>query len=243
VSRVVVVTGASRGIGAAIAGAFTTNGDAVVSLDRAAPEEPLDGVRYVAADVGDPDDVARAFSDLDRVDVLVNNAGIQRVGLVGRQPVDEWLSVIRTNLTGPYLCCANAVPRMESGAAIVSIASAAALVGLPGRAAYSAAKAGILALTRTLAVELADRAVRVNAVCPGFTRTAFVQQGIDDGSLDLDWMLQRVPLNRMADPAEIAEAVSYLASDRASYTTGQALVVDGGWTVQGIGQAPDWLSA
>jgi len=238
-----VVTGASRGIGAAIAGAFTTNGDAVVSLDRAAPEEPLDGVRYVAADVGDPDDVARAFSDLDRVDVLVNNAGIQRVGLVGRQPVDEWLSVIRTNLTGPYLCCANAVPRMESGAAIVSIASAAALVGLPGRAAYSAAKAGILALTRTLAVELADRAVRVNAVCPGFTRTAFVQQGIDDGSLDLDWMLQRVPLNRMADPAEIAEAVSYLASDRASYTTGQALVVDGGWTVQGIGQAPDWLSA
>lgn len=242
-SRLVVITGAARGIGAAIAGAFATNGDAVVGLDRAAPEEPLAGVRYVAADVGDPEAVARAFADLDRVDVLVNNAAIQRVGLVGRQPIDEWLSVIRTNLTGPYLCCANAVPLMERGGAIVSIASAAALVGLPGRGAYSAAKAGILALTRTLAVELAERGVRVNAVCPGFTRTAFIQQGIDDGSLDLDWMMQRVPLDRMAEPAEIAEAVSFLAGHRSSYTTGQALVVDGGWTVQGIGQAPGWLSA
>lgn len=238
-----VVTGAARGIGAAIAGAFAAQGDDVVALDLLAPDEPLDGVRYVSCDVSDPASVAEAFAPLEHVDVLVNNAGIQRVGLVGRQAQEEWLKVVATNLGGPYLCAANAVPRMSQGGAIVSIASTAALVGLPGRSAYSAAKAGVLALTRTLGVELAKRGIRVNAVCPGFTRTAFVQQGIDDGSLDLDWMMQRVPFGRMAEASEIADAVCYLASEKASYVTGQALVVDGGWTVQGIGEAPDWLSA
>jgi NAD(P)-dependent dehydrogenase (short-subunit alcohol dehydrogenase family) len=243
VSRLVVVTGAARGIGAAIASEFASHGDEVVSLDVAEPVPTVDSVRHIRADVSDPASVAGAFEDLDRVDVLVNNAGIQRVGLVGQQAAEEWLKVIATNLAGPYLCSAQAIPRMQRGASIVSIASTAAFVGLPGRSAYSAAKAGILGLTRTMGVELAKRGIRVNAVCPGFTRTAFVQQGIDDGSLDLEWMLQRVPFGRMAEPPEIADAVWFLASDRAAYITGQALVVDGGWTVQGISQAPDWLSS
>jgi NAD(P)-dependent dehydrogenase (short-subunit alcohol dehydrogenase family) len=132
---------------------------------------------------------------------------------------------------------------MPEGGAIVSIASTAAFVGMPGRAAYSTAKAGILGMTRVMAVELAPRKVKVNAVCPGFTRTAFVQQGIDDGSLDLDWMMQRVPYRRMAEPGEIAQAVDFLAGERAAYVTGQALVVDGGWTIQVIGEAPDWLAS
>jgi NAD(P)-dependent dehydrogenase (short-subunit alcohol dehydrogenase family) len=242
VSRRVVVTGGARGIGAAIAEAFRTQGEAVLALDRDVPAEPLAGVRYGTVDVSDPGSVEAAFAEIDRVDVLVNNAGIQRVGLVGRQPAEEWLSVVATNLSGAYLCSAQAIPRMPDGGAIVSIASAAAFVGLPGRSAYSAAKAGLLGLTRTMGVELAPRRIRVNAVCPGFTRTAFIQQGIEDGSLDLGWMMQRVPYGRMAEPREIADAVCYLAGEQASYVTGQALVVDGGWTVQGIGAAPEWLS-
>ena len=242
-SRVVVVTGAGRGIGARIAREFSQLGDDVVGLDLAAPEETVPGVRHVELDVRDPGSVAAAFGTLDRVDVLVNNAGIQRVGLVGRQPVHEWLAVIDTNLNGAYFCAREAVTRMPDGGAIVSVASTAALVGLPGRSAYSAAKAGLLGLTRTMGVELAPRRIRVNAVCPGFTRTALIQQGIDDGSLDLDWMLQRVPFGRLAETQEIARAVQWLASEDASYVTGQAVVVDGGWTVQGIGAVPDWLAS
>lgn len=242
-SRRVLITGAARGIGAAIAAGFLAQEDEVVSLDLSEPREPLPGVTYLQLDVGDPASVADAFAAQDRVDVLVNNAGIQRVGLVGQQPAEEWLSVIRTNLIGYYLCASQAVQRMTDGGAIVSISSTAAFVGLPGRSAYSAAKAGVLGLTRTMAVELAGRGIRVNAVCPGFTRTAFVQQGIDDGSLNLEWMMRRVPWGRMAEPSEIADAVCFLASDKATYITGQAIVVDGGWTVQGISDAPDWLSS
>lgn len=242
-TRRVIVTGGARGIGAAVAAAFVAEGDDVVAFDLAEPQDPLPGVSYRQADVSDPAGVAEVFADEERVDILVNNAGIQRVGLVGQQPAEEWLSVIRTNLVGAYLCAAQAIPRMPCGGAIISIASTAAFVGLPGRSAYSAAKAGLLGLTRTMAVELAGREVRVNAVCPGFTRTAFVQQGIDDGSLNLEWMMRRVPWGRMAEPSEIANAVCYLASDKGAYITGQALVVDGGWTIQGISDAPSWLSS
>ena len=240
--RTVVVTGAASGIGAAVAAKFRQAGELVVGFDLADPAQPLPGVRYARVDVGDADEVAAGFAELERVDVLVNNAGIQRVGLVGRQPLDEWRAVLATNLNGPYHCSAEAVRRMPEGGAIVSIASTAAFVGMPGRAAYSTAKAGILAMSRVMAVELAPRRVKVNAVCPGFTRTAFVQQGIDDGSLDFDWMMRRVPFKRMAEPEEIADAVCFLASERAAYVTGQSLVVDGGWTIQGIDEAPDWLA-
>src|SRR5581483_846067 len=132
------------------------------------------------------------------------------------------------------------VKRGEGGA-IVSIVSAAAFVGLPGRGAYCAAKAGLLGLTRALALEVGQLGIRVNAVAPGYTRSGLLQQALDNGSLREDWMLQRVPLNRIAEPAEIARVVRFLASDDAAYVTGQAIVADGGWTIQGISAAPDWL--
>lgn len=241
----VVVTGGACGIGDAIVRAFRERGATVVSLDLLEPEEPREGVRYLRADVSDPESVRAAFAGLERVDVLVNNAGIQRVGLTGELPVESWEAVIATNLTGAFLCDSSAVPlmrRLGSGA-IVHIASTAAFVGLPGRGPYSAAKAGLLALTRAMAVELAPAGIRVNAVAPGFTRTGLVDQALRDGSLQESWMVERVPMGRLAVPEEIARVVRFLASDEASYVTGQVIVADGGWTIQGIGAAPGWLTS
>ena len=247
--RVAVVTGGARGIGDAIAAAFCEAGADVVALDKLLPETPRAGVRYVEADVADPDSVARAFTSVDeregRLDALVNNAGIQRAGLIGRISFEDWSAVIGTHLTGTFNCCSQAVPRMVGagrGGAIVNIASVAGFLGLPGRGPYCAAKAGIMGLTRALSLEVAALGIRVNAVAPGFTRTELLQQALDDGSLEEGWMLERVPQKRLGDPAYIARAVRFLASDEAAFVTGQALAVDGGWTIQGISTAPEWLA-
>jgi NAD(P)-dependent dehydrogenase (short-subunit alcohol dehydrogenase family) len=245
--RVAVVTGAARGIGDAIAARLLADGATVFSLDKIAPPEARAAVTYLEADVTDPASVAAAFKAVDaaagRVDILVNNAGIQRVGLVGKISFAEWSAVIATHLNGFFLCASEAVPRMVANGkgSIVSIASTAAFVGLPGRGPYCAAKAGILGLTRALSTEVAASGIRVNAVAPGFTRTKFIEQGLADGSLQEAWMVARVPMGRLAATEEIANAVRYLAGDEASYVTGQTLVVDGGWTVQGIPHAPSWL--
>lgn len=248
--RTAVVTGGARGIGDAIARTLVHAGAAVFAFDKIQPPEPRPGVRYLEADVSDPGSVGAAFAVIDResgrVDVLVNNAGIQRIGLTGRLSFEDWAAVIGTHLTGFFLCASHAVPRMierGQGGAIVSIASTAAFVGIPGRGPYCAAKAGILGLTRAMALEVAPARIRVNAVAPGFTRTKLIEQALADGSLREDWMLERVPLKRLASPEEIAGVVRFLASDEAAYITGQTIVVDGGWTIQGVTQAPDWLRA
>jgi NAD(P)-dependent dehydrogenase (short-subunit alcohol dehydrogenase family) len=246
--RVAVVTGAARGIGDAIAERLMTDGGHVFSFDTTPPLEPRAGVVYLQADVTDPASVAEAFQAVDdragRIDILVNNAGIQRVGLVGKVSFADWSAVVATHLNGFFICASQAVPRMVAagrGGAIVSIASTAAFVGLPGRGAYCAAKAGILGLTRALSLEVASARIRVNAVAPGFTRTKFIDQALADGSLQEDWMIARVPMKRLAATQEIANVVRYLAGDEATYVTGQTIIADGGWTVQGIPDAPSWL--
>jgi 3-oxoacyl-[acyl-carrier protein] reductase len=241
----VVVTGGARGIGEAIVQAFAQDGYDAFSLDLIDPEQPVAGATYLRANVADPESVRSAFADIERVDVLVNNAGIQRVGLIGQLAHEDWLSVVGTNLTGAFVCNSIAVPMMreQGSGSIVHIASTAAVVALPGRGAYSAAKAGLLALTRVMAVELATEGIRVNAVAPGFTRTGLVEQALADGSLEDGWMLERVPMGRLATPSEIAAVVHFLASDAATFVTGQCIVADGGWTIQGISQAPDWLAS
>ncbi|MFP5342231.1 MAG: SDR family NAD(P)-dependent oxidoreductase [Candidatus Limnocylindria bacterium] len=245
--RVILVTGGARGIGAAIVARAVAEGARGVVADVADPELPIDGVRYVRSDVADRASVEALFASIEAeeggLDILVNNAGIQRVGLTETFDPAVFEAVVDTHLLGGFHCSSLAIRsmRQRGGGSIVSIASVAGLVALPGRGPYSAAKAALMALTRVMAVEVAELGIRVNAVAPGMTRTAIVQQGIDDGSISVDAMHAEIPLGRLATPDEIAGTVLFLASDDASYITGQTIVVDGGWTVLGMRERPDWL--
>jgi 3-oxoacyl-[acyl-carrier protein] reductase len=218
-------------------------GARTVSLDLREPERSAPGARHISVDVTDRGALERAFESIDaqegRVDILVNNAGFQRIGRTEEYDPASWREVVDVHLFGMFHCTALAIPRMRSqgGGAIVSVASTAAIVGLPGRGPYSAAKGAIASLTRSLAVELAPANIRVNAVAPGSTMTPLVQQGLDDGSIGPDFV-EGIPMRRLAEPAEIARCIRFLASDDASYVTGATLVVDGGWTIQGIRTMP-----
>jgi NAD(P)-dependent dehydrogenase (short-subunit alcohol dehydrogenase family) len=246
-SRVILVTGGARGIGAAIVQRAVAEGARAVVADLSQPIDPLPGVRYVLTDVSDRAAVEALFAsiadDEGGLDILVNNAGIQRVGLTETFDPATFETVIGTHLMGAFHCSSLAIRQMRArgGGSIIQIASVAGLIALPGRGPYSAAKAALMSLTRVMAVEVAELGIRVNAVAPGSTRTALVQQGLDDGSIRLEAILSEIPLGRMAETEEIAGTVLFLASDDAGYITGQTLVVDGGWSILGLHDRPDWL--
>jgi 3-oxoacyl-[acyl-carrier protein] reductase len=240
--RVAVVTGGARGIGASVIAALVAEGARAVSIDLIEPGGARERTRDVKADVTDRTALAAAFGSIDaiegRIDVLVNNAGLQRVGRTESFDPETWRHVVDVHLSGMFHCTALAIPRLRrQGGAIVSLASAAGIVGLPGRGPYSAAKGAIASFTRELAVELAPSGIRVNAIAPGVTLTPLVQQGIDDGSIHADFVTE-IPMRRFGTPDEIASAIRFLASDEASYITGATLVVDGGWTIQGMRHRP-----
>ncbi len=245
--RVILVTGGARGIGEAIVRRAVADGARGVVADLGDPEAPLDGVRYVRMDITDRASVDSLFASIEGeeggLDILVNNAGIQRVGLIETFDPATFEAVIDTHLIGAFHCSSLAIRSMRrrGGGSIVAMASVAGLIALPGRGPYSAAKAALMSLTRVMAVEVAELGIRVNAVAPGMTRTAIVQQGIDDGSIALDGMLREIPMGRLATPEDIAGTVLFLASDDAQYITGQTIVVDGGWSVSGMHERPDWL--
>jgi NAD(P)-dependent dehydrogenase (short-subunit alcohol dehydrogenase family) len=229
--EVAIVTGASTGLGAAVADALEAAGAAVARTDV----EGADYVLNVRDRASIEAAVAAASSGLGAPSVLVNNAGINRVGPSEALEEDVWADVLDTNLTGALRCSQIVGRRMlEAGrGSIVNIASITALVGMPGRAAYCASKAGLVGLTKALAVEWAGRGVRVNSVCPGYTRTRLVESALEEGLLSEQAVRDRTPLDRIAVPAEIAQAVVFLASSDASYVTGQTLVVDGGYLAYG----------
>ncbi len=245
--QVIVVTGGARGIGAEIVARAVAEGARGVVTDLDAPARPLPGVRYLTVDVTDRTAVETAFADIEAtegsVDILVNNAGIQRVGLTETFDPATWELIVQTHLMGTFHCSAMAIRSMREhgGGAIVQVASVAGLIALPGRGPYSAAKAAMMSLSRVMAVEVADLGIRVNAVAPGMARTAIVEEGIANGSIRLDAMLPEIPMGRLATTADIAAAVLFLASSDAAYITGQTLVVDGGWSILGMHDRPDWL--
>ncbi len=242
--KVAFVTGASRGIGEAIARRLGAEGARVVlaARDHAACERHAVQMRSagqdalaLACNVTDPGSVKNAIGAAierwGRIDILVNNAG-----LGGRTPLDDpedalWDAILATNLTAVFRVIREASAHLADGGRVINLSSVLGRFGVPGFAAYSASKHGVIGLTRTLALELAPRRITVNAICPGWVETEMARQGFRGlgGEEEGRQMAARMaPLNRVLHPDEIAGLVAYLASDDARSVTGQAIVADGG---------------
>ncbi|MFD7846327.1 3-oxoacyl-ACP reductase FabG [Nocardia sp. NPDC059764] len=245
-SKVAVVTGAARGIGAGTAARLAADGFAVaiVDLDEAACKDAVDAIAAaggtaiaVGCNVTDEAQVAAAFeriaAELGSVDVLVNNAGVLRDNLLFKMSVDDWDLVMSVHLKGAFLCTREAQKYMvkQKSGKIVNTSSVSAL-GARGQANYSAAKMGIQGLTRTLAMELGPFGINVNAVAPGFivtemTDATAARVGVSPEEFRAE-AAKITPLRRVGEPADIANVVSFLVSDDASFVTGQTIYVDGG---------------
>jgi len=222
--KLALVTGASRGIGRAIAEELARAGAAVVVGYRSGKDEAEElaaaiGGRAIQADVSDAGEAKRLVDEAGDVDVLVNNAGLTRDGLLARMSDDDWRTVIETNLSSVfYTCRAVTRPMMKKrGGSIINISSIVGVHGNWGQTNYGASKAGIIGFTKSLA--------RENVVAPGYVKTALTEVLPDEATAA---MVQQTPLGRVADPEEIAGAVRFLASDQASFITGDVLLVDGG---------------
>ncbi len=243
--RVAIVTGGGRGIGRAIAARLAQEGANVAISYRsndAAAEETAQKVREVGTqcelfkgDVASPEDVQALFKGVSeafgRVDILVNNAGITRDNLMMRMKEDEFDEVLRTNLKGTYLCTRAALRPMVRArwGRIVNVGSVVGLVGNAGQANYAASKAGIIGFTKSVAREVAQRGITVNAVAPGYVETELTG-GLPEGVKDQ--ILAQVPSGRFGEPEEVAEVVAFLSGEGAGYITGQTIAVDGGMTMQ-----------
>jgi 3-oxoacyl-[acyl-carrier protein] reductase len=230
--KTALVTGASRGIGRAIAEELARAGASVVLGYRSGKEEAealaaeLAGVA-VQADVSNPEDAARLVAEAGDPDVLVNNAGLTRDGVLARMSDEDWRTVIETNLSSVfYTCRAVTRPMMKKRAgSIVNISSIVGVHGNWGQTNYAASKAGIIGFTKSLARELGSRGVRANVVAPGYVKTQLTDVLPEEATKA---MLDNTPLGRLGDPADVAGAVRFLCSDDASFITGEVLLVDGG---------------
>ena len=245
--RVALVTGGNRGIGRAIAAAFAEAGASVAATSRDAAR-----AEKAAAEIGESTGrkclglaldvrdgamveaaVGRVVSELGGLDILVNNAGINIRESITDLKDESWHDVIETNLAGAMRCSRVAARRMaEKGwGRIINIGSILSFVGIAQRAAYASSKAGLLGMTRAMALDLAPHGVTVNALCPGVFKTEINRPILNDPGY-LKEFLKQIPLGAMGDPAQLMGAAVFLASEASSYVTGAALMVDGGWTVK-----------
>jgi NAD(P)-dependent dehydrogenase (short-subunit alcohol dehydrogenase family) len=238
--KVAYVTGAASGLGLAAAIAFAEQGARVVLLDRdtdkadSAEQAVGHGARFVACDVGSIDAVEKAFAQAEELvgppDVLINNAGIREISdVVDIDPAD-WDRVISVNLNGVFYCSHVAARSMveRGGGAIVSIASCAGLAAVPRRPAYSAAKAGVIGLTKSMATDLGGRGIRANVVCPSIIRTPLTDSYFEDEGF-AEGMAMLVPMGRPGEPEEVADVLVFLASDMSRYVNGAVISIDGGF--------------
>lgn len=234
---VAVVTGGARGLGWAVGTCLRDDGWQVVAadLDPGETETGDSGITFRRMDVTDRDQVTSTLGavvdELGGLDLLVNNAGVTRHRPLVELTWEDWSAVVDVNLHGAFNCLQAAGRLMieRGGGVIVNIASVAAERGAAGRAPYATTKAALVGLTRSAAVEWAPHGVRVNAVGPGYVDTGVLRAAIASGTLDPADVLERIPAGRLAEPAEIGAVVSFLASPRAAYITGQVLYVDGGF--------------
>jgi 3-oxoacyl-[acyl-carrier protein] reductase len=245
--KVALVTGAGRGIGRVIALKLAKMGMKIAVNDVGNPVPPEAVVNEIKAmgipaisilaDVSSPAEVTRLVGETvaayGRLDVLVNNAGIARDGLLMRMSEEDWDKVLTVDLKSVFLCTKEAVKHMvkQRSGRIISMASIVGIVGNPGQANYAAAKAGIIGFTRAIAKEVASRGITVNAVAPGFIDTDMTKALKDDWKEELK---KRIPLGSFGSPQDVADAVGFLASEEARYITGQVLAVDGGMTISGF---------
>ena len=233
-SMVALITGGSRGIGAAAARALARDGFLVhvgYVNEKAAAERVAEEIsgRACRFDVSSPEEVRAAMLNVGDVDVLVNNAGIAHYGLFSEISDDDLARVLGVNLSGAALCARAVIPGMvgKKQGVIINIASIWGRVGASCEAAYSASKAGLIGLTLALAKELGPSGIRVNCVCPGVIETDMISELTDTDRLEL---AARTPLGRIGSPGDAAELIAFLASDRASFITGQVIGVDGGFS-------------
>jgi 3-oxoacyl-[acyl-carrier protein] reductase len=230
--KTALVTGGSRGIGRAVAlelgraGASVVVGYRTEQSEAEAVAEEVSG-RAVKADVSDPEQAKALVEEAGELDVLVNNAGTTRDGVLARMLDEDWRTVLETNLSSTFYTCraaARGMMKRRSGA-IVNLSSIVGVHGNWGQTNYAASKAGIIGFTKSLARELGSRGVRANVIAPGYVKTALTDAIPDDAR---ETMLANTPIGRLGEPEEVAAAVRFLVSDEAAFITGEVLLVDGG---------------
>lgn len=247
-NKTAVVTGASKGIGKAIAESYAKEGASVVLASRSlnALEEAVKDIKAkggeasaMTVDVRNPESVdtlmKKTVERYGRLDILVNNAGITMGAASEDLSPEDWRAALETDLFGVFFGCQAAARIMipQGGGNIINISSVNGILAAPRRAAYCASKAAVNELTKVLAIEWADRKIRVNAIAPGYIRTELVQDVIDKGAISMEAILKRTPQHRIGEVQDVAALALYMASEESSFMTGSIVNIDGGWLAYG----------